>query len=161
VIRDPATIGQRKEMNIRRLHRGDEKEAISAVHELKPESERQGHDASVEHMRRLLESVNNYLIVADINGSAAGFLIAHRVPRVDRDRFMIYLYEIGVAEAFQRQGIGRRMIELLKREASEDSVTNIWVGTEESNTAARRLYESTGGVPEPELIIEFNYNMES
>ena len=146
-------------MNIRRLHVGSEEEAIAAVHVLKPEAERQGHDASIEHMRRLLESVDNYLIVADIDGTPAGFLIAYRVPQIDRDSFMIYLYEIAVAESFQRRGLGRRMIELLQREAQGDSVINVWVGTEQSNTPARRLYESTGAVANPELIVEYNYKL--
>lgn len=148
-------------MNIRRLRGGDEDEAVAAVHALKPASERQGHDASVEHMRRLLECGDNYLILADSDGTPSGFLIAYRVPRIDRDKFMVYLYEIGVAEAFHRQGIGRQMIELLKREAHEDSVINMWVGTEQSNMPARRLYESTGGVAKAELIVEFNYNVET
>jgi hypothetical protein len=53
------------------------------------------------------------------------------------------------------------MIELLKRKAQEDSVTNIWVGTEQSNTPGRGLYVSTGGVAKAELIVEFNYSIEA
>jgi aminoglycoside 3-N-acetyltransferase I len=149
------------DMRIRRLQIGEEADAIRAIHVLKPQSEREGHDASEDHMRRLLQRDDNYLIVASQpDGSPAGFLIAYRVPRVDRDMNMIYLYEIAVLSEFRRQGIGTKMIDLLKQECRGNDILNIWVGTELSNTAARRLYESTGAKPSSEHIIEFTYRTE-
>ena len=148
-------------MNIRRLQAGEEAAAVEAIHELKPVSERDGYDASPQHMRRLLQRDENYLIVAaQPDATPVGFLIAYRVPRVDRDQNMIYLYEIAVRPDCRRQGIGSQMIDLLKHESSSDNIMEIWVGTELENTPARRLYESTGGKPGSDPIVEFVYKMQ-
>jgi len=148
-------------MRIHRLKADDEADAIRAIHKLKPASERDGLDASPEHMRRLLEDDANYLIVATgPDDGPVGFLIAYRVPRVDRDQNMIYLYEIVVRPDCRRQGIGSQMIDLLKHESSPDDIMEIWVGTELGNTPARRLYESTGGKPGSDQIVEFFYKVQ-
>ena len=144
-------------MEIRRLGPGDEADAIAAIHVLKPASERDGLDATGEHMRRLLGRDENYLYLAKVEGRPVGFLIAHRFPRVDRDRDMVYLYEIDVATEHRRRGIGTRMIELLKEDCRGDGVLKIWVGAESDNVAARELYEKTGARLEGQTYAEYTY----
>ena len=145
-------------MEVRRLRAGDEQLAIEAIETLKPEEERDGNVASQEHMRRVLESDENYLIVACEAGRPTGFLVAHRFPRVDRDRYMVYLYEIEVEQAFRRRGVGTRMIDLLKNVCREDQVMEIWVGTEEDNIPAKALYKATGAEEEPHYYREYVYS---
>ena len=108
-------------------------------------------------MRRLLGRDENYLYLAKVEGRPVGFLIAHRFPRVDRDRDMVYLYEIDVATEHRRRGIGTRMIELLKEDCRGDGVLKIWVGAESDNVAARELYEKTGARLEGQTYAEYTY----
>ncbi len=57
---------------------------------------------------------------------------------------MVCLYEIGVAEPHRRRGVGRALVEELKAHCRRERVTKTWVVTSRANTAAVRLYESTG-----------------
>jgi aminoglycoside 3-N-acetyltransferase I len=147
-------------MDIRRLKTGDERLAIAAALELKSEEEREGHRPSVEHMRDFLADVDNYLIVAAEGQNPVGFLVAYRMPMLERDAFRAYLYEIGVAAEHQRRGIASTMIDRLKALCRERGVVEIWVGTSNSNTAAKRLYASTGAMLEDEDNAEFSYDLE-
>lgn len=144
-------------MEIRRLGPGDENLAIRAIHRLKPAAERAGNDASPEHMRRLLGDDRNTLIVASDGGRPVGFLVAYRFPRVDRDREMVYLYEIEVVPEYRRRGIGTRMIRQLEEVCRARDVLKIWVGTEAGNLAARALYEATGARCERDDYAEYTY----
>ena len=144
-------------MEIRRLKTGDEMAAIAAIHELKPPGERDEQDASVEHMGKLLSENRNYLYAAFADDQPVGFLLAYRLPRVDRDQDMVYLYEICVLPQHRRRGIGTKMIQLFKEECHFSKIMQIWVGTETGNAAARALYESTGAKCEGENYAEYTY----
>ena len=137
---------------------GDEEFAIEAVLKLKLEEERTGDTPSLVHMRSLLSDKRNIFIVARDDEKPVGFAIAYSMPRIDRDQNMVYLYEIEVDREHRRHGIGTKMIDLLKRLCRERPVLKIWVGTEESNIPAQRLYEATGGKREPESVFEFVYS---
>lgn len=57
----------------------------------------------------------------------------------------IYIDEVGVSPAWQRQGIARRMVEELFAIGRERGCEEAWVGTELDNQPARRLYRTSGG----------------
>ena len=58
---------------------------------------------------------------------------------------MVCLYEVGVSASHRRRGVGRAMIDELKRICREAAVMKIWVIASRSNEAAMRLYAGTGG----------------
>jgi GNAT superfamily N-acetyltransferase len=63
--------------------------------------------------------------------------------------------ELGVAPSYRQQGIGRQLVTALFSHARELGCKEAWLGTEESNAAARRLYASVGGVEESMVYITF------
>lgn len=67
----------------------------------------------------------------------------------------LWVNEVGVAPTHHRQGIGRRLMEALFARGRELGCREAWLGTEEDNTAARRLYASVGGEEEPMVVISF------
>ena len=150
-------------INIRRLQSGDEDLAIRTVEYQKPVGERNGNLASRSHMGSLLAASGNYFIGAYDKKRPVGFLIAHLFPRIDRDAYQVYLYEIGVDERYRRRRIGSRMIELLKQLCREENVVvkEIWVGTEDDNIPAQELYKSTGAEVVEETFREFVYSRET
>lgn len=131
---------------VRRLQPGDEELALQVVRDLMPEEERDGREPGLEHRQRLLAQDTNYLIVALDGSRPVGFLTAYRMLSLCCDASMVYIFEIEVALVYRRQGIGKEMVNLLKGLCREDGVEDMWVGTENDNVAAKRLYESTGGV---------------
>jgi ribosomal protein S18 acetylase RimI-like enzyme len=69
----------------------------------------------------------------------------------------LWVNEVGVSEAYQNQGIGRKLLHVLFARGREVGCAKGWVGTEVSNSIARRLYRAVGGVEdsEPFVLVSF------
>jgi len=147
------------EFVIQRVQPGDELLALESIRSLIPEDERDGREPTLQYLQLVLSQDTNYLILALVGGKPVGFLTAYRMPSFRCDAFMVYLFEIEVAVGFRQQGIGKQMIQLLKRLCRDVGVEDIWVGTEKDNIAARRLYESTGGMLSYPDNCEYTYTL--
>ena len=60
-----------------------------------------------------------------------------------------------MAPSHRRLGIGRLLLDTLLEHGRTLGCTEAWLGTEEDNVAARRLYESAGGQAEPFILYSF------
>ena len=147
------------DVEIRRLQPGDEELARQVVRELMPSDERDGREPSLEHLQRFLGQETNYLIIVAAGGAPVAFLTAYRMPALTYDGAMVYLFEIEVAPAYRRRGIGKQLINELIRLCRASEVEEIWVGTDNDNVAAKRLYESTGGICQYPDNCEFVYDL--
>ncbi len=87
----------------------------------------------------------NYLLAAYVDNSLAGFTYAYELDWIDRREPMMFFYSIDVLSEYRQQGIGKRLVQELKRICTERSVSKMFVLTDEGNTAAMRLYQFTGG----------------
>ena len=67
----------------------------------------------------------------------------------------LWINEVGVAPSHHRRGIARRMLDRMLEHGRALGCTEAWVLTDETNTAARRLYQSAGGEPSPSLMYSF------
>ena len=81
-------------------------------------------------------------------GMATGFHYAQpdKLPE-------LFINEVGVADACQGQGLGKRLVQALLAHARELGCVAAWVLTEEDNAAARRLYASAGGREVPGVVM--------
>ncbi|HKQ08238.1 MAG TPA: GNAT family N-acetyltransferase [Blastocatellia bacterium] len=135
-------------MEVRRLGSGDESLAYDTIVALKITDSRLRRNLTADYLRHFLTRPENYLILATEGGEPIGYLVAYQLDRVDRDQAMMFFYEISVAETQRRRGAGAAMINLLKRYCQQQGVMKMWVHTNRSNSAAMRLYETTGGEAE-------------
>ena len=78
--------------------------------------------------------------------------VVHRHPDKPTE---LYIDEVGVTPALQRQGIARRMVAEMFALGTALGCEEAWVGTEPHNVAARRLYESRGATAEPFVMYEY------
>ena len=147
-------------MQVRRLGVADCELGINAVHLLKSPD---GYPTpSADDMVKFLSCRANVLILAIDDGVPVGYVVAYLLDRIDRYRRMMFFYEVGVAEAHRRRGIGKRMIAELKETCRTEDVMKMWVPTSRSNIAATRLYASTGGMPlSPDDEVTYTYPRES
>jgi len=72
----------------------------------------------------------------------------------------LWINEAGVAPSHQGRGLGRRLIQALLAHGRSLGCRQAWVLTEESNTAARRLYAAAGGVETPDRPVMFEFPLE-
>lgn len=104
--------------------------------------------------RAFLEDARHHLVVAIDDGVVVG--MASAVDYVHPDKApQLWINEVGVAPTYQRRGIGRLLLEALLAHARALGCTEAWLGTEEENEPARRLYESMGGAAEPFILYSF------
>jgi ribosomal protein S18 acetylase RimI-like enzyme len=109
-------------------------------------------------MSAFLSDPANVLIVAEQEGIPVGFVLGYRLMRCDGDDPMMLLYEIEVCAQYRRAGVGRRLVEALQDRCRDECTSKMWVLTNRANTAAVRLYESTGGVRAERGAALFEYH---
>lgn len=71
--------------------------------------------------------------------------VIHRHPDKKTE---LYIDEVGVTPAFQRQGLARRMLDMMLAFGRSEGCEEAWVGTELDNIPANRLYAPRSGPPE-------------
>ena len=72
--------------------------------------------------------------------------VIHRHPDKATE---LYIDEVGVTPALQRQGIARQLLQAMLALGRSLGCEEAWVGTEPDNEAARGLYEGLGVTAEP------------
>jgi ribosomal protein S18 acetylase RimI-like enzyme len=142
-------------VRVRRLGVEDVAFASEALRSLKAPAP--AESSGGEHLRPFLARPENVLIVAEEDGAPVGFLVAYVLDRVDRQRTMVCLYEIDVAPARRRRGIGRAMVTELLTVCRRGNAMKVWVVASRSNAAALRLYASTGARAESPDDVVFVY----
>lgn len=96
----------------------------------------------------------HHMIVALDEGVVVGMISA--VDYVHPDKApQLWINEVGVAPSHQRRGIARRLMDAILRHGWAIGGTEAWLGTEETNVAARGLYEGAGSRPEPFVLYAF------
>ena len=101
-----------------------------------------------------LADPGNLMIVATLDGEVVGqtAAVVHRHPDKPTE---LYIDEVGVTPALQRQGIARAMLERMLALGKALGCEEAWVGTENDNQPARGLYESRGAAAEPFVLYLF------
>jgi ribosomal protein S18 acetylase RimI-like enzyme len=89
-----------------------------------------------------------------------GFALGYVLERVDGTGRMVCVYEIEVAEAHRRRGVGRRLVEQFKEIAASEGAWKMWVEVDPRNAPAVALYASTGGRPASESSVLYEWHLD-
>lgn len=94
--------------------------------------------------------------VADIE--AASHLFDEAVQADLIATFLALLYEVGVDEAFQGQGVGKALVAALRDHAMARDCRGMWVLTDHDNAAALATYRAAGAdEPDPQVLLEWTF----
>ena len=94
----------------------------------------------------------NDMVVALDRGEVIGFAFGTVLMRPDKPT-EFFVNEIGVHEAYQRQGIATRLLGQLKRNAIDRGCEGLWVLTDGDNEGARAFYAALGGEATPDVVM--------
>jgi ribosomal protein S18 acetylase RimI-like enzyme len=123
-------------VDIERLVPGDEQRVVAA-------SRLFDEPATNEWTHRFLTSEGHHLLFAVVDGIDAGFVTGVEMTHPDKGTEML-VYELGVDEPFQRQGIGHALVDALAAVAREGGCYGMWVLTDDDNAAAVSTYGAAG-----------------
>ncbi|WP_228974856.1 GNAT family N-acetyltransferase [Streptomyces sp. DH12] len=99
--------------------------------------------ARVEWAERFLASPGHVMLVAYVDGRAAGMVSGVENVHPDKGAEML-LYELSVDGPYRRRGVGRALVGALAEVARERGCHGMWVGVDPGNDAALATYRSAG-----------------
>ncbi|MAF10018.1 hypothetical protein CMK11_06155 [Candidatus Poribacteria bacterium] len=102
-------------------------------------------DLDESAVQALLGDSRAYLMIGYVEDDPAGFALAYALPRIDARGAMLYLHEVDVLPGFRRMGVATALMDALLGICGEAGFSEMFVISNQSNQAAMRLYESTGG----------------
>ena len=103
---------------------------------------------------QFLSDPRHHIAVA-IDGSAiVGFVTAVNYVHPDKPD-ELWINEVGVAEAYRRQGVAENLLNLVFEYGREHGCREAWVLTDEPNIPANRLYSKLGGIPQKPVMYSF------
>ena len=101
--------------------------------------------AEKSSLRAFLSSQDCWLFAAILENRIVGFAYGYALQRLNTDRKMLYIHEVGVLDAFQRHGIGTRLMEKLREACETEHICKMFLICYQNNDGANALYRKAGG----------------
>jgi aminoglycoside 3-N-acetyltransferase I len=98
-----------------------------------------------DHLQQLLSDSSIVLFAALKKNKVIGGMSVYILPGYYSSRPMAYIYDLAVHPAFQRQGIGRKLIGELEQYCSLHNLGEAFVQAESEDTDAVLFYRALGG----------------
>lgn len=112
-------------------------------------------------VQEFLADIRHHLVVALDNDQVVGFVSAVHYVHPDKPCPELWINEVGVAEKYRLQGLGKRLMNAVFEIAREIGCAEAWVLTERENTAAMNLYSSVGNGLLPSDCVMFTFSLEA
>ena len=115
------------------------------------------NQVSEKYLSTLLKNQSIIFLVAKHGDTVVGGLTAHVLPSVHFESSEVYLYDLAVDNAFQRQGIGTALVSELKKYCCENNYKELFVQADFEDKHALDFYRKIGGVEEN--VRHFNFSV--
>jgi ribosomal protein S18 acetylase RimI-like enzyme len=103
-----------------------------------------GAPHSDAYLKALLGRADFIALAAMRDGAVVGALAAYVLPKFERERAEVYIYDLAVAEAFRRMGVATALIEALKPVARAQGAWVMFVQADPEDDPAVALYAGLG-----------------
>lgn len=133
---------------VRRLT-SDDVPQVRALNELFGQAfgDRETYEAappSEGYLQSLLGKDHIFVLIASRGEELVGGLVAYELQKFERARSEVYIYDLAVAEAHRRRGIGTALIEHLRTIAKQRGAWVIYVQADYGDDPAVALYTKLG-----------------
>ena len=106
--------------------------------------------------KEFFADARHHLVVALDAGLVVGMISGVHYVHPDKAP-QLFINEVGVATSHRRQGIAREMLTRMLDHGRTLGCTEAWLGTEETNAAARQLYEGAVDTPQSEPFVMYTF----
>lgn len=114
----------------------------------------------LQRATEFLSDSRHHLGVAIDGDLVIGFVSAVHYVHPDKPCPELWINEIGVAETYQRQGIGKQLMNAILAVGRELDCETAWVLTERDNTAAMNLYAAVSNPEPPSEPVMFLFHLD-
>lgn len=142
-----------KNLSIKKLESLEEIKELITVFSLAFESP---HNTTDEYLSSMLQNSSCVIFGALVEMRIVGGLVAFEMTPIYGIR-EFYIYDIAVHPKFQKQGLGKQLIEALKKEAYVRGVEVMFVEVESEDGGAVAFYRAIGG--QEVSVNHFNFNI--
>ena len=101
--------------------------------------------AEEESLRAFLSAPDCWLFAAVQENRIIGFAYGYALQRLNTQRKMLYIHEVGVLDDCQRQGIGTRLMKELLKACEAEHICKMFLTCYQNNAGANALYRKAGG----------------
>ncbi|MFW6597212.1 GNAT family N-acetyltransferase [Propionibacteriaceae bacterium Y2011] len=111
------------------------------------------HEVTADGARDFMHREGHVLFLATTDdGTGIGFVSGVEMRHPDKSPEM-FIYELGVDQAWRRQGVAKALLLALRDEAVRRGCTGMWTGAEADNEAAQATYRSIGATVDADAVI--------
>lgn len=125
-------------------------ELAAAVRDSRPDPKAVG-----KRLEELLEGSRSWTLVAEGEGGIVGVMSFWIKPDLAHGDIVLEIPMLVVSEDSRREGVGKLLVEEVRKQAHEHSATTIELIATSDNTTAREFYRSLGFVETDHVALEF------
>ncbi|MBC7841130.1 MAG: GNAT family N-acetyltransferase [Gemmatimonadaceae bacterium] len=107
------------------------------------------------YLTTLLQRPDFWAMAATVEGALVGGLTAFTLPLTRAEESELFIYDVAVVPARQRQGVGRALVEALRAEAAVAGIAVAFVLADNEDGHALDFYRRLGGMPASVTLFTF------
>jgi aminoglycoside 3-N-acetyltransferase I len=143
-------------MEIKRLYSGDTAIAVSMFSMMALVFGETPETLSLNYAESLLKRDDFWAVAALEDREPVAGLTAFTLPLTRSETSELLIYDIAVRPEHQRRGIGRALIDTLKKLAVEAGIRTTWVPADNEDPHALEFYRAIGGKQMAATIFTFS-----
>ena len=144
-------------VSYKRLQAGDESLFAELVKLFNVEFENPDVDyVNIENIKSLLSKPDFVCFVALSENHVVGGLTGYALKMYAQAGSTMYLYDMAVANAYQRKGIGSKLVTELKTYCAQNGIGDMYVQADVIDDHAIAFYKTLGG--EPAEVVHFSFD---
>ncbi|WP_161884337.1 GNAT family N-acetyltransferase [Deinococcus alpinitundrae] len=143
-------------MLLKRLQAGDREQASALFTLMAEVFDEEAQPLSAAYLNQLLNRETFWAIGAFDGEQVLGGVTAHTLPMTRNETAEIFIYDLAVDPAFQRQGIGRRLISELRTQAAAVGINVLFVPADNEDLEALEFYRALGAQASPVTFFTFD-----
>jgi aminoglycoside 3-N-acetyltransferase I len=112
------------------------------------------------HLEKLLNSKNFFVVAAKSEGKIIAGLTVYVLDQYYSEKPLAYIFDLAVLTEYQRQGVGRKLIEFTNEYCKDKGFEEVFVQADKVDDYALDFYRSTKPTNE-EPVVHFYYTLSS